>query len=294
MTCEGFRLCDGVSCWPTASEGRVVSARCPPLLLKPETPPALITRRCTAAGWSEPSPPYYTACRYEEDEQEDEQEDEVWKEKTYFDTVKLMYSVEYGASLAALLVAVLLFCCFRKLLCTRNYIHLHLFTSFMLRSLAVFIKDAVLFTDNSMDRCTASTVRPQTPNTLTCMSPDSKHVNASVNRCWDDLESRSWWVIKIPVLLCIFLNLVIFLNISRIIVQKTKATREPTRDSSLQDAPLLHPPPDPFVQDSLCGVRSDPGAHRRRASTLLGVSFRLLSGNASFIPPTNKDKHIVS
>ncbi|XP_056222641.1 vasoactive intestinal polypeptide receptor 2-like [Seriola aureovittata] len=41
--------------------------------------------------------------------------------------------------------------------------------------------------------------------------------------CWDDLESRLWWIIKIPILLSICINFLIFLN-SRIIVQKTKAT----------------------------------------------------------------------
>lgn len=30
---------DGVSCWPAASEGQIVSVLCPLLLLKPQTPP---------------------------------------------------------------------------------------------------------------------------------------------------------------------------------------------------------------------------------------------------------------
>uniref|UniRef100_A0A3B4Z029 Pituitary adenylate cyclase-activating polypeptide type I receptor-like n=1 Tax=Stegastes partitus TaxID=144197 RepID=A0A3B4Z029_9TELE len=254
---------DGVSCWPTASEGEIVSVYCPRLLVST----ALITRNCTVAGWSQPSLPYYKACYYEAYEQDED----VGKEKNYFDTLRLIYSVGYGASLAALLVAVLVFCCFRKLLCTRNYIHLNLFVSFILRSLAVFIKDAVLFADKSMDHCTASTLQCkaavtffhfcvlsnfswllveglylQTLLLLTFIqtrrllwiyvvlgwgSPSLTIVIWALLKtqlddegCWDNLESRLWWIIKIPILLSIFINLLIFLNISRIIAQKTKAT----------------------------------------------------------------------
>lgn len=40
--------------------------------------------------------------------------------------------------------------------------------------------------------------------------------------CWDDLDSGYWWIIKIPILLSVFVNFLVFVNISRIIVLKTK------------------------------------------------------------------------
>ncbi|XP_060951331.1 growth hormone releasing hormone receptor 2 [Limanda limanda] len=263
---------DGLSCWSPASEGEIVSVHCPELLLQPGTAPVVVSRRCSARGWREPEPPYHLACfSEEEEEQEQEEEEEMSREKQYFDTLRWIYSVGYGASLAALFIAVLLFCFFRKLLCTRNCIHLHLFVTFMLRSLAVFIKDAVLFADRSTDHCTVSTLWCKAAVTFFhfCVtsnfswllveglylqtlliftftetrklfriyaaigwgSPTATIVIWALLKekldnegCWDDLDSSLWWIIKIPILLSIFINFLIFVNISRIIVQKTKAT----------------------------------------------------------------------
>ncbi|XP_067101250.1 growth hormone releasing hormone receptor 2 [Osmerus mordax] len=259
---------DAVSCWPAAMIGESVSVACPLPLLKPDSPSVLITRNCTLRGWSQPSLPYFTAC-YLEDGNEDEH---TGDEQNYFATVKLIYTIGYGVSLASLFMAILVFCIFRKLLCTRTYIHLNLFSTFILRGLAVFVKDAVLFADESMNHCTVSTVKCKSAVTFfqycvlanffwllveglylqtlliftfaqkkklfwvyTVIGWGTPSITIIIwallksqlddQGCWDDLDSALWWIIKTPILLSVLVNFVVFINISRIIIQKTKATK---------------------------------------------------------------------
>ncbi|XP_030112358.4 parathyroid hormone/parathyroid hormone-related peptide receptor-like [Taeniopygia guttata] len=66
-------------------------------------------------------------------------------QKEVFDRLHLMYTVGYSISLASLIVAVCILSYFKRLHCTRNYIHVHLFTSFICRALSIFLKDMVLY-----------------------------------------------------------------------------------------------------------------------------------------------------
>ncbi|CAB1457638.1 unnamed protein product [Pleuronectes platessa] len=76
---------------------------------------------------------------------------------TYFSNFKQVYTAGYATSLISLISAIFVFTVFRKFHCTRNYIHINLFFSFILRASAVFIKDGVLFSDENLDHCFMST-----------------------------------------------------------------------------------------------------------------------------------------
>uniref|UniRef100_A0A2K5DB16 Parathyroid hormone 2 receptor n=1 Tax=Aotus nancymaae TaxID=37293 RepID=A0A2K5DB16_AOTNA len=62
----------------------------------------------------------------------------------FFERLYVMYTVGYSISFGSLAVAILIIGYFRRLHCTRNYIHMHLFVSFMLRATSIFVKDRVV------------------------------------------------------------------------------------------------------------------------------------------------------
>ncbi|XP_074220191.1 parathyroid hormone 2 receptor isoform X3 [Camelus bactrianus] len=62
----------------------------------------------------------------------------------FFERLYVMYTTGYSVSFGSLAVAILIIGYFRRLHCTRNYIHMHLFVSFMLRAASIFVKDRVV------------------------------------------------------------------------------------------------------------------------------------------------------
>ncbi|XP_062618651.1 parathyroid hormone 2 receptor-like [Saccostrea cucullata] len=62
----------------------------------------------------------------------------------YVESVRLMYNIGYGISLASLVIAVAIMIYFKKLHCARNTIHVNLFVTFILRAIVTFIKEHLL------------------------------------------------------------------------------------------------------------------------------------------------------
>nr|XP_012604598.1 secretin receptor isoform X2 [Microcebus murinus] len=135
-------LWDNTSCWPSSAPGQTVQVACPRFLQLLTSRNGSMFRNCTHDGWSETFPRPDLACGVNMNDSSNE------KRHSYLLKLKVMYTVGYSSSLVMLLVALSILCTFRKLHCTRNYIHMHLFVSFILRALSNFIKDAVLFSDD--------------------------------------------------------------------------------------------------------------------------------------------------
>ncbi|XP_064559335.1 vasoactive intestinal polypeptide receptor 1-like isoform X2 [Zonotrichia leucophrys gambelii] len=145
---------DGLTCWPRATFGEVVKIPCPRFFEEFTSTHGFLQRNCTQEEyWSEPFPPYTIACGFDEGSSKGPED-----QKSYYSAFWRVYTAGYAASVTSLITALIVFAAFRKFHCTRNYIHMHLFVSFILRAVAVFTKDAVLFADETMDHCLMSTV----------------------------------------------------------------------------------------------------------------------------------------
>uniref|UniRef100_A0A8C7LLT7 Vasoactive intestinal peptide receptor 2 n=1 Tax=Oncorhynchus kisutch TaxID=8019 RepID=A0A8C7LLT7_ONCKI len=134
-------LWDNISCWAPAAVGEVVTLSCPPALIQPLR---TTSRNCTEAGWSDVYPSLSTVCW---------SSDNKPNMLLFYSVVKTLYTLGHSLSLIALITSTLILCLFRRLHCTRNYIHVNLFVSFILRAVAVLVKDSVIFSHNENTDC---------------------------------------------------------------------------------------------------------------------------------------------
>ncbi|XP_049916243.1 glucagon-like peptide 2 receptor isoform X2 [Epinephelus moara] len=141
--CKG--MFDMFVCWPHSSPGNV-SVPCPsylPWISKEVSRKA--HRECLENGrW-----------RQRENSTEPWRDDSECKEDHYFKdkekellrqtALRVISVIGYSLSLFSLTLATLLMGMLRKLHCTRNYIHMNLFVSFILRAMAVISKEIILY-----------------------------------------------------------------------------------------------------------------------------------------------------
>nr|XP_023400403.1 growth hormone-releasing hormone receptor [Loxodonta africana] len=156
-----------VTQWCPGGEGRNYNLR----LCFPPSPffPGAVKRDCTVTGWSEPFPPYPVACPVPLEL--------LAEEKSYFSTVKIIYTMGHSISVVTLFVAIAILVALRRLHCPRNYVHTQLFATFILKAGAVFLKDATLFHGDNTDHCSFSTA-------LCKISVAASHFATMTNFSW--------------------------------------------------------------------------------------------------------------
>uniref|UniRef100_A0A3B4ZWP9 Vasoactive intestinal peptide receptor 2 n=1 Tax=Stegastes partitus TaxID=144197 RepID=A0A3B4ZWP9_9TELE len=135
--CRG--MWDNIACWEPSAFGETATIACPRVLRTVFGRNGNISRNCTAAGWSEVFPNISSVCG----------SDCVWLQLVFYLVVQTLYTLGHSLSLIALTTGSAILCLFRKLHCTRNYIHLNLFVSFILRAVAVLVKDDIVFSRTS-------------------------------------------------------------------------------------------------------------------------------------------------
>ncbi|NXG23784.1 PTH1R protein, partial [Grallaria varia] len=135
---------DGIICWPRGSPSQEVSVPCPEYIYD-FNHKGHAYRYCSAYGtWAVALSINKTWANYTECALLFSSESRS-REKEVFERLHLMYTVGYSVSLTSLIIAVCILSYFKRLHCTRNYIHVHLFTSFICRALSIFVKDVVLY-----------------------------------------------------------------------------------------------------------------------------------------------------
>ncbi|XP_074841149.1 vasoactive intestinal polypeptide receptor 2 [Carettochelys insculpta] len=142
--CPG--LWDNFTCWRPAEIGETVTVPCPKVFSHFFSKPGNISKNCTSDGWSERFPDLISACGYKDNYDD--------SKINFYVLVRAIYTLGYSASLIALTTGSIILCLFRKLHCTRNYIHLNLFLSFILKAISVLVKDDILYSNSNPDHCT--------------------------------------------------------------------------------------------------------------------------------------------
>ncbi|CAG5865977.1 unnamed protein product [Menidia menidia] len=136
---------DGLICWPHGSPGQVTRVPCPSYIYD-FNHKGHAYRRCDTNGswvivelWNKTWTNYSECLRFLQPFTDEE------AKQDFFERLYIMYTTGYAVSFSSLLVAIMIIGYFRRLHCTRNYIHMHLFVSFMMRAVSIFVKDKVVY-----------------------------------------------------------------------------------------------------------------------------------------------------
>ncbi|XP_069510571.1 glucagon-like peptide 2 receptor [Ambystoma mexicanum] len=136
---------DRYACWPRSSPG-IISIPCPWYLPWVNAGSAgYVHRYCSDTGLWQRTDNSTTIWRDHSECSENNHFQQNDEDHAVVYTLRSIYRVGYSVSLVVLVFALLVLSVFRKLHCTRNYIHMNLFASFILRAIAILTKDALVW-----------------------------------------------------------------------------------------------------------------------------------------------------
>ncbi|XP_049615400.1 glucagon receptor isoform X1 [Syngnathus scovelli] len=139
------RTFDRYACWPDAPAGSIVNISCPFYLpWYDQVSHGVVLRRCGTDGfWERDEKGHVWRDKSLCEEEKEVASQEMWLKKMML-SFRTLYTVGYSLSFLTLVTALVILLSFRKLRCTRNYIHVNLFLSFILRAVSVIVKDTML------------------------------------------------------------------------------------------------------------------------------------------------------
>ncbi|KAK2511592.1 vasoactive intestinal polypeptide receptor 1 [Columba guinea] len=220
---------DGVSCWLAVPVGQSRAVTCPDILHVFKKSKVLIRRNCTESGWSFPSPLYGNACELEaigsSNDTEDKARGSPGGERLFCHHEGalhlrllhipgspdpghrhlLLLQVNCKAAIAFFQYSVL--ANFYWLLVEGVYLQTLLLLTFTSDKRYIWWYILIGWGVPMLTVCVWVVTRLQYDN----------------HGCWDDYTSLYWWVIKAPILLAIFVNFFIFLNVTRMLAQKIRS-----------------------------------------------------------------------
>uniref|UniRef100_A0A673Y4T8 Glucagon receptor n=1 Tax=Salmo trutta TaxID=8032 RepID=A0A673Y4T8_SALTR len=139
------RMFDMYACWPEGIPNTTVKVPCPWYLpWYNQVRNGYVLRECGPDGqWAINN----TSSTWRDHSQCNADNNQQVAQMVILAYFRVMYTVGYSLSLASLSLALIILLIFRKLRCTRNYIHTNLFASFILRAISILTRDAVLTRD---------------------------------------------------------------------------------------------------------------------------------------------------
>ncbi|KAL4841097.1 hypothetical protein H8958_019286 [Nasalis larvatus] len=162
---------DGLICWPRGTVGKISAVPCPPYIYD-FNHKGVAFRHCNPNGtWDFMHSLNKTWANYSDCLRFLQPDISIGKQE-FFERLYVMYTIGYSISFGSLAVAILIIGYFRRLHCTRNYIHMHLFVSFMLRATSIFVKDRVVHTHIGVKELESLIMQDDPQNSIEAPSVD--------------------------------------------------------------------------------------------------------------------------